>query len=100
MGTGGNPGGSGKLVICGTPIGNMGDMGQRAIETLAEADVVYAEDTRVITVSADAVQIESLIVAPFIALPVLLFLLVILLVNGRKRYDDDEDDKRNSNETN
>ncbi len=47
MGTGGNPGGSGKLVICGTPIGNMGDMGQRAIETLAEADVVYAEDTRV-----------------------------------------------------
>ena len=41
MGTGG------KLVICGTPIGNMGDMGQRAIETLATADVVYAEDTRV-----------------------------------------------------
>ena len=62
--------------------------------------IANAEDTRVITVSADAVQIESLIVAPFIALPVLLFLLVILLVNGRKRYDDDEDDKRNSNETN
>ena len=48
MGTGGNGGGGGgKLVICGTPIGNMGDMGQRAIETLATADVVYAEDTRV-----------------------------------------------------
>jgi 16S rRNA (cytidine1402-2'-O)-methyltransferase len=37
----------GKFIICGTPIGNMGDMGQRAIETLASADVVYAEDTRV-----------------------------------------------------
>ena len=62
--------------------------------------IANAEDVRVITVSADAVQIESLIVAPFIALPVLLFLLVILLVNSRKRFDDEEDDKRNSNETN
>ena len=58
--------------------------------------IANAEDARVITVSADAVQIESLIVAPFIALPVLLFLLVILLINSRKRDDDEEDDKRDS----
>lgn len=38
---------AGKLVICPTPIGNLGDMPPRAVEALAAADVVYAEDTRV-----------------------------------------------------
>lgn len=38
---------TGKLVICPTPIGNLGDMPPRAAEALAAADVVYAEDTRV-----------------------------------------------------
>ena len=37
----------GKLVICPTPIGNLGDMTQRAIDALAGADTVCAEDTRV-----------------------------------------------------
>ena len=37
----------GKLVIVGTPIGNLGDITQRAIEALEGADVVCAEDTRV-----------------------------------------------------
>lgn len=34
------------LFIISTPIGNMGDMTQRAIETLREADAVACEDTR------------------------------------------------------
>ncbi len=37
----------GKLVICPTPIGNLGDMPQRAINALKSANVVCAEDTRV-----------------------------------------------------
>lgn len=38
---------SGKLIICPTPLGNLGDMTQRAIDALKSADVVCAEDTRV-----------------------------------------------------
>jgi 16S rRNA (cytidine1402-2'-O)-methyltransferase len=38
---------AGRLVICPTPIGNLGDMTQRTIDALASADVVCAEDTRV-----------------------------------------------------
>ena len=38
---------SGKLIICPTPIGNLGDMTQRALDALRGADVVCAEDTRV-----------------------------------------------------
>jgi len=37
----------GRLVICPTPIGNLGDMPPRALEALRAADVVCAEDTRV-----------------------------------------------------
>jgi 16S rRNA (cytidine1402-2'-O)-methyltransferase len=35
------------LYIIGTPIGNLGDMSNRAIETLRAADIIVAEDTRV-----------------------------------------------------
>lgn len=38
---------SGRLVICPTPIGNLGDMTLRTLEELRAADVVCAEDTRV-----------------------------------------------------
>lgn len=38
---------SGKLVVCPTPLGNLGDMTARALEALRAADVVCAEDTRV-----------------------------------------------------
>ena len=38
---------AGKLIICPTPIGNLGDMPQRALDALTSADVVCAEDTRV-----------------------------------------------------
>ena len=38
---------SGKLVICPTPLGNLGDMTPRALDALREANTVCAEDTRV-----------------------------------------------------
>lgn len=37
---------TGRLVICATPIGNLDDASPRLRETLAAADVVFAEDTR------------------------------------------------------
>lgn len=37
----------GKLVVCPTPLGNLGDMTQRALDALRDADAVCAEDTRV-----------------------------------------------------
>lgn len=37
---------TGRLVVCSTPIGNLGDISERLRDTLAAADVVYAEDTR------------------------------------------------------
>ena len=37
----------GILYVVGTPIGNMGDMSPRAVETLSAVDFIAAEDTRV-----------------------------------------------------
>ncbi|MDP9493795.1 MAG: 16S rRNA (cytidine(1402)-2'-O)-methyltransferase [Actinomycetota bacterium] len=36
----------GRLILCATPIGNLADVSDRLRTTLAEADVIYAEDTR------------------------------------------------------
>jgi 16S rRNA (cytidine1402-2'-O)-methyltransferase len=37
---------AGRLVVCGTPIGNLGDASPRLAEALAAADLVACEDTR------------------------------------------------------
>lgn len=38
---------AGTLIVCATPIGNLGDVTRRVLDALASADVIEAEDTRV-----------------------------------------------------
>ena len=38
---------TGRLAVCATPIGNLGDVTLRVLDTLRDADVIAAEDTRI-----------------------------------------------------
>ncbi len=49
----------GQLVVCATPIGNLGDISERLRDVLSRVDVVYAEDTR-----RTAVLLDHLGVSP------------------------------------
>ena len=55
--------GDGTLFIVATPIGNLGDMTLRAIETLRDADLVLAEDTRKTRVLLDHFGIKTRVIA-------------------------------------
>lgn len=50
---------SGRLVVCPTPLGNLGDMTTRALDALRAADTVCAEDTRVTGKLLSAFGIEK-----------------------------------------
>ncbi len=43
------------MILCATPIGNLGDVSPRLGETLGAADIVYAEDTRRAQTLLDAI---------------------------------------------
>lgn len=49
----------GKIIICPTPLGNLGDMTSRAFEALRTCDVVCCEDTRVTGKLLAALGIEG-----------------------------------------
>jgi 16S rRNA (cytidine1402-2'-O)-methyltransferase len=49
----------GGLVVCATPIGNLGDVSERLRSTLSEADVIYAEDTRRTAVLLSHIGVSS-----------------------------------------
>ena len=47
------------LYIVGTPLGNLGDISARALETLRGADLILAEDTRRTRILLDAFEIKT-----------------------------------------
>jgi 16S rRNA (cytidine1402-2'-O)-methyltransferase len=52
-------GAPGRLVVCPTPIGNLGDVTLRVLDVLREADVIACEDTRRTRVLLDRYEIEA-----------------------------------------
>ena len=54
---------AGKLYLVPTPIGNLGDVSRRAVETLAAADFIAAEDTRVTVKLLNHLELKKPMVA-------------------------------------
>lgn len=50
---------SGKLILCATPIGNLGDTPARLRDVLTAADLVYAEDTRRAAKLLQALEVQT-----------------------------------------
>lgn len=50
---------TGTLIICPTPLGNLGDVTKRSVEVLNTCDVIYCEDTRVTGKLLAALGIEK-----------------------------------------
>ncbi len=56
---------SGVLYVVGTPIGNLGDISPRALETLQNVDFIAAEDTRVTLKLLNRFEIKKTMVSYF-----------------------------------
>lgn len=59
------PSGAGELRVVATPLGNLGDLSERARRALAEADVVACEDTRVTGNLLRLLGIEGKVLVPY-----------------------------------
>jgi 16S rRNA (cytidine1402-2'-O)-methyltransferase len=55
--------GAGRLVVCATPIGNLGDVTLRALDALRAADAIACEDTRRTRVLLDRYEIAGKLVS-------------------------------------
>lgn len=57
---------SGKLILCATPIGNLGDVSARLRTELAGTDVIYAEDTRRAATLLQALEVRTKVRSYFV----------------------------------
>jgi len=56
----------GKLILCGTPIGNLGDTSARLRTVLQEADLVYVEDTRRASILLRSLDVRTAVRSYFV----------------------------------